>query len=77
LRVEIDLDRHGSREELERLHQLFLRHEGRMALRLRLCSANWQAELVPARVVGINPNTLIPAISTVLGPGRTDFVFGL
>jgi DNA polymerase III alpha subunit len=75
LRVELDLERFADRETLEQLHELFLRHEGRIQLRLRLMGASWQAEVVPNRVLGVNPTTLVPALTALLGPGKVEYVF--
>ncbi|HVN30818.1 MAG TPA: DNA polymerase III subunit alpha [Thermoanaerobaculaceae bacterium] len=75
LRVELDLERFADRESLEQLHELFLRHEGRIQLRLRLMSPAWQAEIVPNRVLGVNPTTLVPALTALLGPGKVEYVF--
>ncbi len=75
LRVELDLARFADRDRLEQLHELILRNEGRMQLRLRLLGPEWNAELVPSRVLGVDPNTLVPALATLLGPGRVEFVF--
>ena len=35
----------------------------------------WSAEVVPTRVMGVNPATLIPALTPLLGAGRAEFVF--
>jgi len=75
VRVTIDLGRHGGRETLEHLHELLLRHEGRMSVRLRLVGEGWQADCVPNRVLGVDPTTAIPAIDALLGPGHAEFVF--
>ena len=75
VRVEIDLDHLADRAAVERLHELFLRHEGRMQLRIRLVGPAWRAEFVPNRVLGVNPNTLIPAITAILGQGKVEYVF--
>ena len=75
LRVELDLERFADREALEHLHELILRHEGRMQLRLRLVGPTYEAELVPTRVLGVNPTTLVPALTAILGPGRVEYVF--
>ncbi len=75
LRVEVHLDRLPDREAVEKLHDLVLRHEGRMQLRMRLVGPTWSAEFVPSRVLGVNPTTLIPALGAVLGPGGVEFVF--
>ncbi|HPW56622.1 MAG TPA: DNA polymerase III subunit alpha [Thermoanaerobaculaceae bacterium] len=76
VRVEIDLARHGSEAALERLHELILNHEGRVSLRLRLLGDGWRAELVPSRVLGVNPETLIPELNALLGPGHTEVLLG-
>jgi DNA polymerase-3 subunit alpha len=76
LRVELDLERFTNKDALEQLHELFLRHEGRMQLRLRVTCGSWQAEVVPSRVLGVNPTTLVPALMALLGPGRVEYVFG-
>ncbi len=75
LRVEVHLERLPDRDAVERLHELVLRHEGRMQLRMRLVGPTWSAEMVPSRVLGVNPATLIPALAAVLGPGGVEFVF--
>jgi len=75
LRVEFRPEQLADRETVERLHELVLRHEGRMQLRLRLVGPSWTAELVPTRVLGVNPGTLIPALATVLGTVRAEYVF--
>ncbi|MBZ5589969.1 MAG: DNA polymerase III subunit alpha [Acidobacteriia bacterium] len=75
LRIELDLERFADRDTVEKLHALILRHEGRMQLRLRLVGPTWSAEFVPARVLGINPTTLVPALAAVLGPSRVEYVF--
>ena len=75
LRVELDLEHFGDSGAVERLHELVLRHEGRMQLRMRLVGSHWSAEFVPSRVLGVNPNTLIPALATILGPGKAEYVF--
>ncbi len=76
LRVELDLERFGDRAALEQLHELLLRHEGRMQVRLRLVGGAFQAEMVPNRILGVDPTTLIPALTALLGPGRVEYVFG-
>ena len=63
LRVELDLCRCAAREELAALQELFLRHEGRVQLRLRLVGPTWSAELVPTRVMGVDRVRLIPALT--------------
>jgi DNA polymerase-3 subunit alpha len=75
LRVEIDLERFSDKEALEQLHELCLRHEGRMQLRLRLVGGAWQGEVVPNRILGVNATTLVPALTALLGPGRVEYVF--
>jgi DNA polymerase-3 subunit alpha len=75
LRVELDLEHLADRGAVERLHELILRHEGRLQLRLRLVGPAWSAEFVPSRVLGVNPDTLIPAITTIIGPGKVEYVF--
>jgi DNA polymerase-3 subunit alpha len=76
LRVELDLERFSDKDALEQLHELCLRHEGRMQLRLRLVGGAWQGEVVPNRILGVNPTTLVPALTALLGPGRVEYVFG-
>jgi DNA polymerase III subunit alpha len=75
LRVELELERFGTRDALESLHELLLRHEGRMQLRLRLVGDAFQAEVVPNRILGVDPATLVPALTALLGPGRVEYVF--
>ena len=75
LRVEVHLDQVADREAVEKLHELILRNEGRMQLRMRLVGPQWSAEFVPSRVLGVDPGKLIPALATVLGPGRVEYVF--
>jgi DNA polymerase-3 subunit alpha len=76
LRLELDLERFASPEALEHLHELLLRHEGRMQVRLRLVGGSFQAEVAPNRVLGVDPTTLVPALTALLGPGRVEYVFG-
>ena len=76
LRVELDLERFADREALEDLHELLLRHEGRMQLRLRVVGDAFQAEVVPNRILGVDPGSLVPALTALLGPGRVEYVFG-
>jgi len=75
LRVEIDLQRLPDRESLERLREVMLRHEGRMQLHLRLVAPGFSAEVTPTRVVGVDPRSLIPVLTTLLGPARVEYVF--
>ena len=75
LRVELHPEELADRDAVERLHELILRHDGRMQLRMRLVGPTWTADFVPSRVLGVNPSTLIPALATVLGPGRVEYVF--
>lgn len=76
VRVEIDLARHGNEAELEHIHELVLSHEGRVSLRLRLLGEGWRADLVPSRVLGVNPETLIPELNALLGPGHAEILLG-
>ncbi|NWF99960.1 MAG: DNA polymerase III subunit alpha [Thermoanaerobaculaceae bacterium] len=73
--VELDLARFGDRESLERLHEIILQHEGRTPVRLKLVGETFTARLLPSRVVGVDPGTLLPALSTLLGPGRVRLLF--
>ncbi len=75
LRVELRPEQLADRDAVERLHELVLCHEGRMQLRMRLLGPTWTAEFVPTRVLGVNPSTLIPALLTLLGPIRAEYVF--
>ncbi len=75
LRVHIDLERHGGRDDLERIHDLILQHEGRLSVRLRLTTAEWEIDVTPTRVLGVNGTTLVPALAAVLGPDRTEYLF--
>lgn len=76
VRIELDLARHGEEGELVRIHELVLGHEGRVSLRLRLLGEGWRADLVPSRVLGVNPETLIPALNAMLGPGHVEILLG-
>jgi DNA polymerase III subunit alpha len=76
LRVELDLSRFSAPDQLRTLHELVLRHEGRVQLRLRLLGPSWTAELVPTRVLGVDPAGLVPALTGLLGGGRVEYVFG-
>ncbi|MGV8042110.1 MAG: DNA polymerase III subunit alpha [Thermoanaerobaculaceae bacterium] len=76
VRVEIDLARHGDEAALEHIHELVLSHEGRVSLRLRLLGEGWRADLVPSRVLGVNPDTLIPELNALLGPGHAEILLG-
>lgn len=76
LRVQVNLDRVHSQESLTRLHDLMLQHSGALPVTLRLCATGWEADLVPTRVVGVDPTSFIPAATAVLGPGQCEYVFG-
>jgi DNA polymerase III subunit alpha len=75
LRIEIDLAQHAAPETLEHLHETLLRHEGRMAVRLRLIGPTWFADVTPTRVLGVSPEAVMPALTAILGPGRVEYVF--
>jgi DNA polymerase-3 subunit alpha len=75
LRILVDLERHAGEDLLERLHALLLRHEGRMPVRLRLVREDWQVELVPDRVLGVDPKAVLPELTALLGPGHVEYVF--
>jgi DNA polymerase-3 subunit alpha len=75
LRVEVDLSRHAQEEVLEPLRDLVLRHEGKVPLRLRLVGEGWCTDLVPGRVLGVNPATFVPALTALLGPSRVEYIF--
>jgi DNA polymerase III subunit alpha len=76
LRIQIDLDRHPDPEFMESLHELLLRHEGRLPVRLRLVRGEWHADVAPTRVLGIDASTAVPALTALLGPGQVEYVFG-
>ncbi len=76
LRVQLNLDHLKGADSLTRLHDLMLQHSGPMPVALRLCTAEWEADLTPTRVVGVEPATFIPAATAVLGPGQCEYVFG-
>ena len=75
LRVEMDLSRHAQSEVLEPLRDLVLRHEGKVPLRLRLVGDGWSSDLVPGRVLGVDPTTFVPALTALLGPSRVEYIF--
>ena len=75
VRIELDLASHGDQETLDRVHDAFLRHEGKLGVRVRLRGDDWTADVLPNRVVGVDPNTLVPALNAILGPGHVEFVF--
>ncbi len=77
LRVEMDLSRHAQSEVLECLRDLVLRHEGKVPLRLRLVGGGWYSDLVPGRVLGVDPATFVPALTALLGPSRVEYIFSL
>ena len=76
LRIDLDLTTYSNTEDLQRLHETMLHHEGKLPIRLRLITPSWSAELTPDRVLGVNPDTLLPVLTTLLGPGRTEYVLG-
>jgi DNA polymerase-3 subunit alpha len=75
LRIELDLAVHGDQETLDRVHDALLHHGGKLGVRLRLRGADWTADVVPNRVDGIDPESAIPALNAILGPGRTEYVY--
>ena len=75
VRIELDLASHGDQETLDRVHDALLRHEGKLGVRVRLRGDDWTADVLPNRVVGVDPNTLVPALNAILGPGHVEFVF--
>jgi DNA polymerase-3 subunit alpha len=75
LRILVDLERHADDATLVRLHAVLLRHEGRMPVRLRLVRGEWQAELVPDRVLGVDAKAVLPELTALLGPGHVEYVF--
>jgi len=75
LRIELDVSRHGAQEQLDRLHELLLSHEGRTSLRLRLLGPGWLADVLPSRVLGVDPDGLIPEIDSLFGQGHVELLF--
>jgi DNA polymerase-3 subunit alpha len=75
LRILLDLEHHADDANLERLHAVLLRHEGRMPVRLRLIRGDWQAELVPDRLLGVDAKAVLPELTALLGPGHVEYVF--
>ena len=76
LQIELDLAAVTDVGMLERLHETLLHHEGKTSVRLTLRGEGWHAELTPTRVLGVNPETLIPALTTLLGEGHVRYLFG-
>ena len=35
----------------------------------------WITDLLPNRVVGVDPNTVVPALNAILGPGHVEFLY--
>ncbi|MGE5234958.1 MAG: DNA polymerase III subunit alpha [Acidobacteriota bacterium] len=75
LRVLIDIERHGDGETLAKLHDLLLRHEGRLPVRLRLLGPGWRADLAPTRVLGVDARQAAASVTSLLGPGHVEFIF--
>jgi DNA polymerase III subunit alpha len=75
LQVDLDLSRHCGQEELQRLFDVIQRHEGRLSLRLQVLGPDWRAVVVPTKVIGVNPTTLVPELTALLGPGHVEYVF--
>jgi len=75
LLIDLDLTRFGDQESLERLHQAILEHDGKASILLRLRGESFTATVRPTRVLGVNPTTLVPVLSTILGPGCARPVF--
>jgi DNA polymerase III alpha subunit len=75
LRLHIDVDGFSEAAAVEHLYELILRHEGKIPLRLRLVGTGWRADVTPTRVLGVNPRTLVPELTALLGPGRVEYVF--
>jgi DNA polymerase-3 subunit alpha len=74
IRIELDLGAHGAEERLEELYDLLLHHEGKLGVRLRLLGPGWTADVIPNRVVGVDANSVVPALAAVLGPGHVEFI---
>ena len=75
IRIELDLAQHGDQGTLDRVHDALLRHEGKLGVRMRLHGPDWFADLLPNRVVGVDPATVMPALNAILGPGHVEFVY--
>ena len=65
----------ATRSTLDRVHDALLRHEGKLGVRVRLRGGEWTADVLPNRVVGVDPNALLPALNAILGPGHVEFVY--
>jgi hypothetical protein len=46
-----------------------------MPVRLRLIRGDWQAELVPDRLLGVDAKSVLPELTALLGPGHVEYVF--
>ncbi len=75
LQIDLDLDRHCGEETLHHLYEVIQRHEGRTSVRIRLLGPEWRAVVVPTKVIGVNPTTLLPELTALLGPGHVEYVF--
>ncbi|NCO68948.1 MAG: DNA polymerase III subunit alpha, partial [Acidobacteria bacterium] len=75
LLVEIDLAQFTDRAALERLHEVILHHDGRVALKLKLLLDDVVVDITPSRVTGVNPVTLVPALTAMLGPGHVEHIY--
>jgi len=75
LRITLPLERFGAEEHMEELLAILEECSGSLPVRLRLLGEAFQAELLPARVRGVDPEKLLPRLKALLGPGTVEYVF--
>ncbi|MGC8917595.1 MAG: DNA polymerase III subunit alpha [Thermoanaerobaculum sp.] len=75
VRVTVPLALFGDREKLEELYEALAECEGPLPLRLRLVGGWFRAELVPARLAGVDPQKLLQRVRALLGPGHVEYLY--
>ncbi len=76
LRIELDLASHGDQDTLDTGARRAPAPRGASSGCACACAAtSWTADVLPNRVVGVDPKALLPALNAILGPGHVEFVF--
>ncbi|MFN3414613.1 MAG: OB-fold nucleic acid binding domain-containing protein, partial [Thermoanaerobaculum sp.] len=75
VRLTIPLSRFERKERLEELMEALSECEGSLPLRLRLVGESFRAEVLPARVLGVDPEKLHKRLFDLLGPGHVEYLY--
>ncbi len=75
VRLTIPLSRFESKERLEELMDALSECEGNLPVRLRLVGESFRAEVLPARVLGVDPEKLQKRLLALLGPGHVEYLY--